>query len=132
MWEHCGVVRDETKLKNGLKKIKRLKESARFLDVRPDSEGYEDLMLAFDLEGAIMAAEATMLGAKARKESRGSHQRSDYTQTKQDQEVNYIIKLDQHKKLIIKSKKLASLSDELSSLIKKTDEINDFEGKLLE
>ena len=132
MWENCGVVRDEKKLIEGLKKVERLKESAKSLDVRPDSEGYEDLMLAFDLEGAIMSAEATILGAKARKESRGSHQRSDYSETSKEHELNYVIKLDENKQLEIESKDLSPLKDELKSLIESTEEINDFEGMLLE
>jgi succinate dehydrogenase / fumarate reductase flavoprotein subunit len=132
MWENCGVVRDENKLMEGLKKVERLKESAKSLDVRPDSEGYEDLMLAFDLEGAIMSAEATILGAKARKESRGSHQRSDYSETSKEHELNYVIKLDENKHLKIESEELSPLTDELKSLIETTEEINDFEGMLLE
>ncbi len=132
MWENCGVVRDENKLMEGLKKVERLKESAKSLDVRPDSEGYEDLMLAFDLEGAIMSAEATILGAKARKESRGSHQRSDYSKTSKEHELNYVIKLDENKQLKIESEELSPLTDELKSLIEATEEINDFEGMLLE
>ena len=132
MWENCGVVRDENKLIEGLKKVERLKESAKSLDVRPDSEGYEDLMLAFDLEGAIMSAEATILGAKARKESRGSHQRSDYSKTSKEHELNYVIKLDENKQLKIESEELSPLTDELKSLIESTEEINDFEGMLLE
>jgi succinate dehydrogenase / fumarate reductase flavoprotein subunit len=132
MWENCGVVRDENKLMEGLKKVERLKDSAKSLDVRPDSEGYEDLMLAFDLEGAIMSAEATILGAKARKESRGSHQRSDYSETSKEHELNYVIKLDENKHLKIESEELSPLTDELKSLIETTEEINDFEGMLLE
>ena len=132
MWENCGVVRDENKLMEGLKKVERLKESAKSLDVRPDSEGYEDLMLAFDLEGAIMSAEATILGAKARKESRGSHQRSDYIETSKAHELNYVIKLDENKLLKIEPEELCPLKEELKSLIESTDDINDFEGMLLE
>jgi len=132
MWENCGVVRDEHKLNDGLKKVERLKESAKQLDVRPDSEGYEDLMLAFDLEGSIMSAEATILGAKARKESRGSHQRSDHTETSKEYELNYVIKLDENNNLKIHSETLNEISDELKRLIESTDEIDDFEGMLLE
>ena len=132
MWEYCGVVRNEQKLDVGLKKIACLKDSIKSLDVRPDSEGYEDLMLAFDLEGAIMSAEATMLGAKARKESRGSHQRSDYQNTDPKFSLNYVIDLSEEGQLKIDGQKLQPMSDELRALIDSTDEINDFEGMLLE
>jgi succinate dehydrogenase / fumarate reductase flavoprotein subunit len=132
MWEHCGVVRSEKKLDAGLNKIEKLKASIKHLDVRPDSEGYEDLMLAFDLEGSIMAAEATILGAKARKESRGSHQRSDFDTIEKNQNVNYIISLIENGKLNIKSQDLQPISEEFKRLIDNTNGIEDFEGMLLE
>ena len=131
MWENCGVVRNEKKLKDGLKKIDLLKQSLKGLDVRPDSEGYQDLMLAFDLEGSIMSAEATILGAIARKESRGAHQRSDYKDTVDDCKKNFSINLI-GKRLRIKTKNLNKLSKELMLKIKKTKKIVDFDGMLLE
>jgi succinate dehydrogenase / fumarate reductase flavoprotein subunit len=132
MWDYCGVVRTDEKLKKGLDKVATLKESVKKLDVRPDSEGFEDLMLAFDLEAAIMSAEATMLGAKARKESRGAHQRSDYEESRNDQKLNYIIKLQDNGDLKISTESLSPLSKELEAIINSTKDIEDFEGMLLE
>ena len=132
MWDNCGVVRSEEKLDEGLKKIEKLKKSVKLLDVRPDSEGYEDLMLAFDLEGSIMSAEATILGAKARKESRGAHQRSDFSKPKKEHEVNYTIKLYKDGKLGVKSQNLNPISKDLKRFIENTSNIEDFEGMLLE
>ena len=132
MWDYCGVVRTEEKLNEGLRKIEDLKASVKFLDVRPDSEGFEDLMLAFDLEGSIMAAEATLLGAKARKESRGAHQRSDYKDIQKDQEVNYTIKLLENENLSVDSKSLKTLKPELKEIIENTKDIENFDGRLVE
>jgi len=132
MWEHCGVVRKEEKLQMGIQKINQLKDTLKHLDVRPDSEGFEDLMLAFDLEGSIMSAEATVLGAIARKESRGAHQRSDYSKTISQHGKNYISRLNMNGDLEIHPKRLEPLTAELKSLIENTSEINDFEGMLLE
>ncbi|MEM8928636.1 MAG: FAD-dependent oxidoreductase [Bacteroidota bacterium] len=132
MWEHCGVVRNEEKLDTGLKRIHQLKETLPLLDVRPDSEGYEDLMLAFDLEGSLMAAEATMLGAKARKESRGAHQRSDYTETSDEHRLNYIVKLASDGSLVLRKNYLEKMEDHLQTIIDNTSEITDFDGMLLE
>ncbi|MEM8507298.1 MAG: FAD-dependent oxidoreductase [Bacteroidota bacterium] len=132
MWEHCGVVRSEEKLETGLERLTQLKNTLPLLDVRPDSEGYEDLMLAFDLEGALMAAEATMLGAKARKESRGAHQRSDYRETSDKQLLNYVVKLSSDGGLELDKKSLEKMEDHLKSIIDSTSEITDFDGMLLE
>lgn len=132
MWEHCGVVRNEQQLNRGLERIQMLKESAKNLDVRPDSEGYEDLVLAFDLEGSIMSAETTILGAQARKESRGAHQRNDYEAMKESFNVNFVSKLDSNNNIVLSSSALNPLSKELKTIIKNTKSIEDFTGMLLE
>ena len=132
MWENCGVVRDDQKLKVGLKKINQLKESLKDLDVRPDSEGFEDLMLAFDLEGSILSAEATVLGAIRRKESRGAHQRDDFTKMESKFSLNFNTKFDSSNKLQTTSSKLKELRPELDKAIKSTKSITDYSGMLLE
>ena len=132
MWENCGVVRSEEKLKLGLDRISSIKSLIKKLDVRPDSEGYEDLMLAFDLEASILSAEATILGAIHRKESRGAHQRSDYEENLNDFNLNFHIKLQDNSKLKVHPVKLKPMSEHLKFVIKNTDEITDFEGMLIE
>lgn len=132
MWQHCGVVRSGEKLQEGLLKIEKLEEAAKNLDVRPDSEGFEDLMLAFDLEGSILSAKATIMGAIERKESRGAHQRTDFTETKEEMKVNFISKLDINNKLVITKKEIEPISAELKKVIESTDLIKNFKGKLLE
>ena len=131
MWENCGVVRNIDKLTSGLNEISTLKELVTKLDVRPDSEGYQDLMLAFDLEGSIMSAEATILGAMRRKESRGAHQRSDHTAMKDSFNVNFCITL-KDKSLIVDSVKVEKIPRKLKSIIKETKNITNFSGMLLE
>ena len=132
MWENCGVVRDEKRLNKGLNKINILKESIKNLDVRPDSEGYEDLMLAFDLEGSIMSAEATILGAIERKESRGAHQRYDFKNIDSKFSINFNIKLNGSNNLEVISSKLKKLNPRLKDIITNTKSITDFSGMLLE
>ena len=131
MWQKCGVVRDESKLNDGLNKINILKDSIQKLDVRPDSEGYEDLMLAFDLEGSIMSAEATIIGAIQRKESRGAHQRSDYIEINPEMSANFNIKLNNLNLEVCKAD-LTIMSEELQKIINNTQSITDFNGMLLE
>lgn len=132
MWQHCGVVRTEEKLEEGLSRLAQLKDTLAQIDVRPDSEGFEDLMLAFDFEGSLMAAEATLLGAKARKESRGAHQRSDYPGTDQNYELNFTIRRKDSGALEVKEKPLEPMDKHLGEIVNKTKEIDNFEGMLLE
>ncbi|GAA0873356.1 FAD-binding protein [Gangjinia marincola] len=132
MWAHCGVVRSEEKLQEGLSKIDALEEAAKHLDVRPDSEGFEDVMLAFDLEGSILSAKATILGAIERKESRGAHQRTDYTEMKEEMKINFTATLNSNHQLEITRKELEPISSELKEVIENTEKIKNFKGKLLE
>ena len=131
MWKYCGVTRSGEKLRKGLEQLADVKGALKELDVRPDSEGYEDLMLAFDLEGSILSAEATLLGADARKESRGAHQRTDFKEIDPNYLVNFTIKLKEDK-LLINKEDVSSMSTELQSAVAKTKEIQNFEGMLLE
>lgn len=89
MWENCGVVRDEDRLQQGLTRITEIREAAYRLDVRPSSEGWQDLALAFDLRGALAAAEATIRSAIERRESRGAQQRYDYPALDDALQVNF-------------------------------------------
>lgn len=94
MWETCGVVRQAEKMVEGIDRITELKEAAQRVDVRPNSEGYQDLALVLDLRGALLSGEATLRSALERRESRGAHQRYDYAEVDEKLKVNYITFLD--------------------------------------
>ncbi|MEM7698035.1 MAG: FAD-dependent oxidoreductase [Verrucomicrobiota bacterium] len=132
MWEHCGVVREEKSLEQGIEKIEDLKAATANLDVRPDSEGFQDLMLAFDFEGSILSAEATLRPALERKESRGAHQRSDHEPTLDSENVNYHISINGDGSMQVDRRPTEALSEELRSVVERTKEIENFSGKLLE
>ena len=132
MWEYGGVVKSGEKLKKGLEEIENLKNASKDLDVRPDSEGYQDLMLAFDLEASIISSEATLLSALNREESRGAHQREDFKDLEKDQALNIRIELEKDTKIKLSKDKTPLLRKELKNLINKTEEIKNFEGMLLE
>ena len=132
MWEYGGVVKSKEKLEKGLSEIEGLKESTKNLDVRPDSEGYQDLMLAFDLEASIASSEATLKSALNREESRGAHQRDDFKDLSEKGNVNIRVELDDNKEIRLSIDKVPQLEKKLKSLINKTADIENFEGMLLE
>ena len=132
MWEYGGVVKNEKKLIKGLSEIDSLKEASKNLDVRPDSEGYQDLMLALDLEASLVSSEATLMSALSRKESRGAHQREDFIDLSEDENVNARIELEEDKKIKLTKDPIPTLRKDLENIIKKTNEISNFEGMLLE
>ncbi|MFC8796479.1 L-aspartate oxidase [Promicromonospora sp. NPDC057138] len=76
--EHAGVVRHEAGLRAGLDRLAEIEARAADGYVHTDISGYQDLAHAFDLRSAALAARATLECALERRESRGSHQRSDH------------------------------------------------------
>jgi succinate dehydrogenase / fumarate reductase flavoprotein subunit len=90
MSECCGVVRSEDGLQEGLARLDEVTERARAMEVRPDLAGYADLAHAFDLQGSLLAARATLECALERRESRGAHSRLDYPDQDPRLQVNLI------------------------------------------
>ncbi|MEO8477416.1 MAG: FAD-binding protein [Actinomycetota bacterium] len=94
MWETCGVVRDDAALRRGLEGIRELAGVAADVDVSPSEEGWGDLGNLLDLRSALATAEATLLSALARKESRGAHNRADFPTSLDSQLVNHRVRQD--------------------------------------
>jgi len=131
MWENCGVVRDENRLKQGLQRLADIRAAAADVDVRPSSEGYRDLALALDLRGAVAAAQATLLGALERRESRGAHQRNDYPNSDPRLIVNLVVRADADGSQTLSHVPVASVPDELITWIGDREAVS-LEGRLLE
>jgi succinate dehydrogenase / fumarate reductase flavoprotein subunit len=79
MKEHFGVFRDEAQMRAGLAKIESLKERCAHVGLRHGGGAFNlDMMRTLELEGMVDLALTVALGAIRRKESRGSHSRTDY------------------------------------------------------
>ncbi|MCX9011659.1 MAG: FAD-binding protein [Candidatus Methanoperedens sp.] len=79
MDEKVGIFRDGQNLKAASEKISELRD--RFKNVRVRNKGKvfnQELVNVLELEGMLDVAQVISLGALARKESRGSHYRTDY------------------------------------------------------
>lgn len=133
MWSFCGVVKDEAKLNKGLSVINDIESLFKDVDVRIDENNCEDLINAFDLKSSIISAKATILSALMRKESRGSHQRSDFPKIDNSMIHNYKVSLKKESNEIEISKSdIKPLDTHLSRIIGKTSGKIDIKGKLLE
>ena len=94
MSECCGVVRSEGGLRIGLARLEEVAGRAERLEVRPDIAGYADLAHAFDLQGSLLAARATLDCALERRETRGAHNRADFPDEDPELQVNLVWTLD--------------------------------------
>jgi succinate dehydrogenase / fumarate reductase, flavoprotein subunit len=131
MWETCGVVRDQPGLRQGLDRLAELRQLAADVDVRPTSEGYGDLAHALDLRASLFAAEATLLGALARTESRGAHQRHDHPDLSPDLRVNFQARLDDTGRLTVDARPVPAVPAELADWTRPDPDLS-VAGRLLE
>jgi succinate dehydrogenase / fumarate reductase flavoprotein subunit len=79
MQAHCGVFRFPDLLAEGVKKIRGIADRVTRTQIKDKSKVFNTARIeALELENTIEAARATMVGAAARQESRGAHDRADF------------------------------------------------------
>ena len=100
MWEHCGVVRDERGLREGLAGLDEISRVVDDIDVRPSAEGWSDLAQVIDLQAGLLVGEATIRGALARRETCGCHNRADFARLDPQLQVNFATSVDDSGRLV--------------------------------
>ena len=85
MKQNAGIIREETKLQNGLKRILELKKEFYSKDnilkefkIDDDDNGEKNVVLTWEVKSSLVACEAIIRSALMRQESRGAHYRSDF------------------------------------------------------
>jgi succinate dehydrogenase / fumarate reductase flavoprotein subunit len=81
MQKHCGVFRFPGLLSEGVEQIKRIAERSAHTEIHDKSRVFNTARVeALELDNLIEVAQATMIAAEARQESRGAHARDDFQQ----------------------------------------------------
>ena len=133
MWDYCGVVKNKELLSIGIKKIKDLKNQLKNLKLSVRENNFSDLSNALDLESSLITAEATIISALERKETRGAHQRSDFPFLEKNENYNLSIKQNKSNgELKIKKINSKMLSAELKKILKNNLKDDELKNKLLE
>lgn len=92
MMEHCSVFRDAAGLDSALQTIRSLQE--RYREISIDNKGTRfnsDLLEALELECLLGLAEAVVVSAQARLESRGSHYREDFPERNDEEFLRHTL-----------------------------------------
>ncbi len=133
MWKCCGVIKNESLLKEGLSKIEDLQSKLKDIDVRIHEHNCNDLAMVFDLQSSLISAKATIISCMERKESRGSHQRSDYPKIEKSLESNFLVSMDKrNSNLDISRLPIKKLKNSQKNLISNSIREEEIRGKLLE
>ena len=85
MMEYAGIVREQTRLQNGLEQILELKNefysNKRHTNLKEsviDDNKFENIVLTSQVKSSLISCEAIIRSALIREESRGAHFRSDF------------------------------------------------------
>jgi succinate dehydrogenase/fumarate reductase flavoprotein subunit len=88
MKQNAGIIREERKLRDGLKRILELKnefyskdntiKEFKIGDDAADNNSAENVVLSWQVKSSLIACEAIIRSALMRQESRGAHYRSDF------------------------------------------------------
>jgi succinate dehydrogenase/fumarate reductase flavoprotein subunit len=108
MMQNAGIVRDQTNLQNGLKRILELKNefysnkqnthlSESNID---DFDNSENIVLTLQVKSSLIVCEAIIRSALMRQESRGAHFRSDFPKLDDEKwKVNIYCRIEGNKKI---------------------------------
>lgn len=94
MWEKVGPLRDAKGLGTALEEIGRLRQAARELTITGVRAYNQEATDAVELSHMLAAAEAIVLCARERRESRGAHVRADFPDRDETEPVrNMVVRL---------------------------------------
>ncbi len=79
MQKHAGVFRTQASMDEGVKKIAEVRERVKHIGLKDNSKVFNTARIeALEVDNLIEAAQATMVAAAARQESRGAHAHDDF------------------------------------------------------
>jgi succinate dehydrogenase/fumarate reductase flavoprotein subunit len=129
MTQNAGIVREQTRLQDGLKRIVELKNefdsnkhniiNLKESDVADGNDNIENIILTLQVKSSLVVCEAIIRSALMREESRGAHYRSDFPKID-----------DERWKLNIYCTKRGNRVDELAEMTLFKENVKEIRGPL--
>jgi succinate dehydrogenase / fumarate reductase flavoprotein subunit len=117
---NAGIIREESKLKYGLKRILELKKEFYYKDnilkeFKIDDDG-ENVVLTWQVKSSLVVCEAILRSALMRQESRGAHYRSDFPKLGEKWVVNIYCRKEGREMVLFK-KNVKEIKGPLTDLL---------------
>jgi len=113
MQKHCGVFRTQEIMDGGVAKMAAITKRAQNIHLKDKSKVFNTARIeALELENLVEAANATMVSAAARKESRRAHAHDDHPERNDQQWMKHTLWYSEGNKLDYKPVKLTPLTVE--------------------
>lgn len=113
MQKHAGVFRTQVSMDEGVAKIETLRKRVENIEIKDKSRAFNTARIeALEVQNLIEAAEATIVSAAARRESRGAHAHNDYPKRDDENWIKHTLWYSQDSKLAYKGVNMKPLTVE--------------------
>ncbi|NNM33636.1 MAG: fumarate reductase/succinate dehydrogenase flavoprotein subunit, partial [Gemmatimonadetes bacterium] len=118
MQEKAGIIRDEEHLSAALEGLERIRPQVDGISVGGNREFNPGWHAALDLANIMTVSEALVLAARERKESRGAHSRTDYTEKDAEWgKVNLVIRKGASGVMELRKEPIPEMRQELKDIV---------------
>ena len=124
MKQNAGIIREETKLQDGLKRILELKNEFYSKDnilkeFKIDDDNCENIVLTWQVKSSLIVCEAIIRSALMRQESRGAHYRSDFPKLDDEKwKVNIYCRKEGGAEMVLFKQNVKEIKGPLADLLK--------------
>jgi succinate dehydrogenase/fumarate reductase flavoprotein subunit len=125
MNQNAGIIRDETRLQHGLRRILELKKEFYSKDnilkefkIEDDEDNSENVVLTWEVKSSLVVCEAIIRSALMRQESRGAHYRSDFPSLDNEKWNVNIYCRNEDREMVLYKQNLKEIKGPLADLLK--------------
>jgi succinate dehydrogenase / fumarate reductase flavoprotein subunit len=125
MNQSAGIIRDETKLQHGLRRILELKKEFYSKDnilkefkIEDDEGNNENVVLTWEVKSSLVVCEAILRSALMRQESRGAHYRSDFPNLDDEKWNVNIYCRNEDREMVLYKQNVKEIKGPLADLLK--------------